>query len=201
MAGRSIENIFAVVNDTKSKIYSIFLFPLFFSTGKKSTIIPPLRFAGLSDIAIGSFVTIHSNCWIQALTRGESNTGSPKIIIKDYVSIGMDATISAVKQIVLEEYVFTARNVYISDHAHKYDDINIPISHQSVCGVSEVRIGAHTWLGQNSVVLPGVKIGRHCVIGANSVVNSDIPDYTVAVGAPAKIVKSYNRKIQRWVRV
>ncbi|MCE5284743.1 MAG: acyltransferase [Pelosinus sp.] len=121
--------------------------------------------------------------------------------MKDYASIGMNSTISAVKSIVIEEYVFTARNVYISDHGHKYDDVDIPISHQSVNGVAEVRIGAHTWLGQNSVVLPGVTIGRHCVIGANSVVNTDISDYSVAVGAPAKIVKRYNSKSQSWVRV
>jgi acetyltransferase-like isoleucine patch superfamily enzyme len=50
-------------------------------------------------------------------------------------------------------------------------------------------------------VLPGASIGVHCVIGANSVVLSDIPDYSVAVGSPARVVKMYNRSTKRWERV
>jgi acetyltransferase-like isoleucine patch superfamily enzyme len=197
---KSIENIFHVVKRIKAKIYSFFLLPCFFSTGKKCSIIPPLRFFGLSEISLGSCVTIHTNCWVQVL-KSDENINLPVIRINDHVGIGMNSTISAVKSIIIEEYVFTASNVYISDHAHKYDDINIPTSNQSVCNVADVRIGAHTWLGRNSVVLPGVTIGRHCVIGANSVVNTDIPDYSLAVGAPAKVVKRYNSKNQSWVRV
>jgi len=133
--------------------------------------------------------------------KSDENENLPVIRIKDHAAIGMNATISAVKSIVIEEHVFTARNVYISDHRHIYEDINVPISHQSIGNVSEVKIGAHTWLGQNSIVLPGVTIGRHCVIGANSVVNRDIPDYTIAAGVPAKILKRYNSETKSWVRV
>ena len=196
----SKENIINFFNDMNAWVYTKFLYHSFYAFGYKSMIIPPLRFCHLSNVEVGNDVTIHSNCWIQVL-KSDKNDNLPVIRIKDHVAIGMNATISAIKSIVIEEYVFTARNVYISDHAHKYDNINIPISQQSISGASEVKIGAHTWLGQNSVVLPGVTIGRHCVIGANSVVNRDIPDYSVAVGAPAKIVKKYNSKSQSWIRV
>lgn len=200
MAKSIIESTINFLYRIKPWIFTKILANSFYATGRKCSIIPPFRFGNLSNIEMGSYVTIHSNCWIQVL-KSDENKNLPVIRIKDHVGIGMDSTISAVKSIVIEEYVFTARNVYISDHAHKYDDINIPTSHQSVCSIAEVRIGAHTWLGQNSIVLPGVTIGRHCVIGANSVVNTDIPDYSVAVGAPAKVVKSYNSKSQSWVRV
>ena len=52
-----------------------------------------------------------------------------------------------------------------------------------------VRIGSGSWLGFGTVVLPGADIGEHVVIGANSVVTGVIPSYTVAAGAPARVIK------------
>ena len=52
-----------------------------------------------------------------------------------------------------------------------------------------LEIGDGTWLRANVVVVGEIKIGKHCVIGANSVVIKDIPDYSVAVVAPAKVKK------------
>lgn len=49
-------------------------------------------------------------------------------------------------------------------------------------------IGEGSWIGEN-VCVCGANIGKHCVIGANSVVTKDIPDYSVAVGCPARIIK------------
>ena len=53
-----------------------------------------------------------------------------------------------------------------------------------------VRIGDGTWIGTNVSIMPNVTIGRNCVIGANSVVTSDIPDFNVAAGAPARILRA-----------
>lgn len=53
----------------------------------------------------------------------------------------------------------------------------------------EVTIGDDCWIGGNVVILPGVAIGKGCTIGAGSVVTKDIPDYSVAIGSPAKVVK------------
>lgn len=50
-------------------------------------------------------------------------------------------------------------------------------------------------------VMPGVTIGRHCVIAAGSIVTKDIPDYCVAVGAPAKVVKKYNVETKKWEKI
>ncbi len=62
-----------------------------------------------------------------------------------------------------------------------------------------VSIGDHTFLGFGCVVLPGVCIGRHCVIGANSTVTRDVPDYSVAVGNPARIIRRYDHTTMQWV--
>jgi maltose O-acetyltransferase len=53
-----------------------------------------------------------------------------------------------------------------------------------------VRVGAGSWLGIGVAVLPGVTIGEGCVVGANAVVTSDLPDYSIAVGVPARILRN-----------
>jgi len=97
--------------------------------------------------------------------------------------------------------VLLARNVYIADHGHAFEDVNTPIMLQGIDHVGEVEIAKHSWLGQNVCVLPGVRIGQHCVIGANSVVTRDVPDFSVAVGAPARIVKRYDHESRRWEKL
>lgn len=62
-------------------------------------------------------------------------------------------------------------------------------------------IGDQTFIGMHAVILPGVLIGKHCVIGANSVVTDNIPDYSVAVGVPAKVIKKYNWKTGEWEKI
>jgi acetyltransferase-like isoleucine patch superfamily enzyme len=56
-----------------------------------------------------------------------------------------------------------------------------------------VSIGKHSWLGARVTVLDGVKIGAHAIIGAHSLVREDVPDWGVAVGAPAKVIRIRNR--------
>jgi serine acetyltransferase len=57
-----------------------------------------------------------------------------------------------------------------------------------------IHIGEDCWLGGNVIVLPGVTIGRGTTIGAGSVVSKDIPEFVVAVGNPAKVVKKLDVK-------
>jgi acetyltransferase-like isoleucine patch superfamily enzyme len=183
----------------RARAFTLLLRNSFYSVGDDTTIEPPLRFANLRGVALGRGVHINKYSWIMAY-RIDSGDNQPKLIIKDYAGIGMNATISAAKKIVIEEHVLLARNVYISDHGHEFADISKPITYQGIRKVAEVRIGAGTWIGQNAVVLSGATIGKHCVIGANSVVNSEIPDFSVAVGAPARIVAQYCKNKKEWIR-
>ena len=95
--------------------------------------------------------------------------------------------------------VWTGHHVYITDQNHGYEDITRPISLQTM-PERPVRIGDGSWLGFGSVVLPGADIGRHVVIGANSVVTGTIPDFSVAVGAPARVIRRYDPE-RGWVSV
>ena len=82
-----------------------------------------------------------------------------------------------------------ARGVYIADHSHAFADTARPVLEQGITGVAPVEIGDGAWLGENVVVGPGVRVGRGAVVGANSVVLADVPDFAVAVGAPARVVR------------
>ena len=186
--------------DARTKLFSLLIAPCFHSRGPKASIAPPLRFANLSLVQLGERVTIHSDCWIHVVAA-EMADGAPKIILRDRVCIGMGATISAVRRIELGENVFTARNVYISDHGHEFRGVDVPIADQGIGGIAEVSIGADTWIGQNAVILPGSRIGCHCVIGANTVVRGHVPDFCVAVGAPARVVRRFNPALNEWERV
>ena len=90
--------------------------------------------------------------------------------------------------------------VYISDNLHSYADLSKPIIEQPIKQLKKIRIGEGSWIGENVCVI-GASIGKHCTIGANSVVTHDIPDYSVAVGAPARVVKRYNEMTQKWEKI
>lgn len=92
--------------------------------------------------------------------------------------------------------VLLARNVYVADHAHAFEDTTRAVLDQGVTDVRPVEICDGAWLGQNVVICPGVRIGRGAVVGANSVVRDDVPDYAVAVGAPARVVREFGRVAQ-----
>ena len=84
--------------------------------------------------------------------------------------------------------VWTGHHIYVTDQNHGYEDLERPISVQQQ-PERPVSIGAGSWIGHGTVVLPGSRIGRHVVVGANSVVTGELPDYTVAVGSPARVVR------------
>ena len=85
--------------------------------------------------------------------------------------------ISAARSVRLGRDVLMARNVYISDHQHAFEDTTRPVLAQGVTRVAAVEIGDGAWLGENVVVGPGVTIGRGAVIGANAVVLESVPDH------------------------
>jgi acetyltransferase-like isoleucine patch superfamily enzyme len=192
-----MEQFLEMLVRAKARAYTLLVRSSFSKMGTDTVIVPPFRFHGLRHVQVGSGVIIHSGCWIQTITS-ETSGVSPLLVVRDNVNIGMNATISAARNITIEEHVLLGRNVFITDHGHEFRDISVPIDRQGITRTMDVCVGAETWIGQNAVILPGASIGRHCVIGANSVVNSVVPDYCVAAGTPAKVVKRYNPATSCW---
>ena len=122
------------------------------------------------------------------MVPGQEMVSDPVISVGDRCLIGKGSGIVGHLQITIGDDVWTGHHVYITDQNHGYADLERPISQQSM-PERPVRIGDGSWIGHGSVILPGADIGRHVVIGANSVVTGVIPDYTVAVGAPARVIR------------
>lgn len=160
-----------------------------------TTLEKQLRVTCKRNIFLAPYSTIKKYCWLAA----EPLTGADtcRLVINKGCSVGDFAHIYATKEIVLEKDVLLANFVYISDNVHGFENINLPIIKQQVIQRNTVRIGEGSWLGEHVCVI-GANIGKHCIIGANSVVTHDIPDYCVAVGAPARVIKRYNFETKQW---
>ncbi len=94
--------------------------------------------------------------------------------------------------VTLEDDVLISSHVSIPSGGkqHGIDKLDVPIREQS--GIwSRVTIGRDSWIGDRAVVLADV--GRHCVIGAGSVVTEPIPDFAIAVGVPARVIRYRNQ--------
>lgn len=115
--------------------------------------------------------------------------------------IGINSRISVAQNITFGESCLLGPNVYVADHDHSYKDINKPIKDQGAHCEGSITIGDGTWIGINAVIVGPIQIGKNCVIGANAVVTKDIPDYSVVVGVPAKIIKQYDLEKKEWIRV
>jgi acetyltransferase-like isoleucine patch superfamily enzyme len=154
--------------------------------------------AGPEYIYIGEDAGISSFCWLGVYPQKGLKT--PRLSIGDGTEIGNFSHITCVNRVEIGSKVLIADRVHISDNEHVFSDVAIPIVDQGVTSRGPVVIGDGSWIGENVNVL-SCKIGKHCVIGANSVVISDIPDFSVAVGLPARVVKQYNRNTGRWERI
>lgn len=124
---------------------------------------------------------------------------SGKIELGAGVEIGERSRISIARALSIGEKVLISPNVYITDCDHAYKDINVPVMEQGIVPKDNcVIIKENSYIGINSVIVGNVTIGKNCVVGANSVVTKSIPDYCVAVGTPAKVIKEYNFETERW---
>jgi len=150
-------------------------------------------------IHIGSGTMVNAGAALSAGWLPDQPDLPDRIIgIGDRCLIGTGSSIVGLLSIEIGDDVWTGRNVHITDMNHDYTDLDVPIGRQHQ-PQNPVSIGARSWLGHNVVVLPGARIGRHCVIGAGSVVRGDIPDFSVAVGVPARVVR-HHEPDRGWVR-
>lgn len=179
----------------KTNLYYKFLFG---GIGYNSAILAPLQLDGCKNIYIEESVLIAQRVWLAAVPLTKESTC--RLLIKKGCTIGHYNHIFATKEIIIGENVLTADKVYISDNIHSYEDVGTPIKYQKVVQKNCVSIGDGSWIGENVCII-GASVGRNCVIGANSVVTHDIPDYSVAVGSPAKVIKKYDFSSQKWINL
>jgi acetyltransferase-like isoleucine patch superfamily enzyme len=156
------------------------------------------------NVGIGPGSTLNAQCsypngWMR---HPEGNhieqTFISRIKIGDRVTATGGLQIVAFKEIIIEDDVMFASNILICDALHGYSKADIPYKYQGITSIEPIRIMRGCWIGQNVVVLPGVTIGEYSIIGANSVVTKNIPNQSIAVGAPARVIKRWNNRTEKW---
>lgn len=159
---------------------------------QKSTMIYNRR-----NIFIGNNVTIRANARIEPIKRWEEQAFNPQISIGDGTNIEQNCHITCCNKINIGKRVTITGYVCISDIEHEYENIEKGILQQPLI-VKETIIEDESFIGMGARIMPGVRIGKHCIIGSNCVVNKNIPDYSVVVGIPCKIIKRYNFNTHKW---
>ncbi len=124
------------------------------------------------------------------MIEGQEILSDPVVKIGDRCLIGRGSHIVGHWNIELGDDIQTGPYVYITDQNHSYVDPDEPIGSQ-IPTEAPVHIGSGSWLGANTVILPGTTIGEHVVVAAGAVVRGDVPDRCVVAGVPAKIVRRF----------
>ena len=185
--------------------------PKFRNNPKNVFIELPRRIIHPERICIGNNVSLGPGSFIIAMSHYPTNGMKPpdlelpaqkfdsKIIIGNNVTSTADLQIAAQSEIIIEDDVMFASNIHINDGMHGFENANVPYRYQPIFKISPILIKKGAWIGQNVVIMPGVTIGKLSIIGSNSVVTESIPDQCIAFGNPAKIIKSWDEKMHRWI--
>lgn len=176
-------------------LFTIWYTKLLKSCGKNSKIHYTTTFLSLDRISIGDNFDGGARLKLRAHKefRGKHN---PNLQIGNNFYVGSDCYISAVGNIIIGNDVTLASRVTIIDHSHgigDYSDIEIPVMQRKLGVKGDIIIEDNVWLCEGVVVLSGVRIGKNSIIGANAVVTKDIPANSIAVGIPAKVIKTIQR--------
>lgn len=154
--------------------------------GENSIVHRPASVFGSHQIAIGRNSVILAGCHLSVETTAWGRP-APVLSIGDRVGIRPYCMISASEGIRIEDDVIIGAFSSVIDSDHTFAQGRPNVMHNSVVS-QPIRIGRGTWLAERVAVLRGASIGRCCIVGANSVVRGELPDYAIAVGAPAKVV-------------
>lgn len=183
--------------------------PRFATEPRNLRIDRPRRIIGAKRIFIGDSVWLGPGSLLVAVTRYPTSPmgwsgREPRQIFDSRIMIGSGVVataglqVAAHREVIIEDDVLFATNVNITDGLHGHENPYEPYKYQEISHISPIVIKRGCWIGQNVVVLPGVTIGEFCIVGANSVVTESIPARSIAVGAPARVIKRWNESTREW---
>jgi acetyltransferase-like isoleucine patch superfamily enzyme len=138
-------------------------------------------------LQIGPGTLLEPGVWITAPGRARVRIGAGT-----FLNLGV--MVASQELVEIGDHCMLANGCFISDASHRYDDLQMPITWQGFESSGPTRIGDNCWLGANVVVTSGVSIGERCVIGANSVVTRDVEPFSLAAGAPARVIRAIERR-------
>jgi acetyltransferase-like isoleucine patch superfamily enzyme len=134
-------------------------------------------------LEIGAHTVLEPNVWITAPGEARIRIGAGS-----FLNIGV--MVAAMELVEIGDHCMLANGCFVTDANHRFEDPDQPVTYQGFTSKGPTRIGDNVWCGAHVIVTSGVTIGERCVIGANSVVTEDIPAFSIAAGAPARILRS-----------
>jgi len=134
-------------------------------------------------LEIGPNVLFEPGVWLTAPPPG-------KIRIGGGTFLNLNVMVAAFELVEIGQHCMFANGCFITDANHRFDDPQRPVPWQGFTSRGPTRVGDNVWCGANVVITSGVTVGERCVIGANSVVTESIPSFSIAVGAPAHVVRT-----------
>ena len=133
-------------------------------------------------LEVGAGALLEPDVWITA-------PGEARVRIGAGTFLNLGVMVAAERLVEIGDHCMLANGCFVSDSSHRYEDLELPITWQGFESKGPTRIGDNCWLGAHTVVTSGVTIGERCVVGANSVVTADIEPFSVAAGAPARVIR------------
>lgn len=175
--------------------YSLVLTKLFFRPAR--LVRRPIYIRGSKGLEFGAGFTTGYCCRVEVFGDDKK-----KLTIGKNCKLGDNVHIVASESVKIGDDCLFASNIFISDTSHggNEDSPLIPPDERPLTS-NPVSIGNCVWIGEGVAVLSGSKIGNGCIIGAHSVVKGEIPDYCIAVGSPARVVKKYNFENKTWEKI
>jgi acetyltransferase-like isoleucine patch superfamily enzyme len=155
-------------------------------------------------IEIGDNVVIDDGCCLDA--KGTDNRGitignrvfvgrntilsckNGDIVIEDDANLGFNCEIFSASRVRVGRSILMAAYTYLVGGDHLYDRVDIPVLQQGRTARG-IDVADHVWLGTHVVVTDGSRIGRDAIIGAGAVVVGEIPEFAIAAGIPAKVMR------------
>ena len=133
-------------------------------------------------LAVGANTLFEPHVWLTAPDAARIRIGSGTFL-------NIAVMVASLELVEIGDHCMFANGCFVTDSSHRFDDPDLPLTWQGFTSKGPTRIGDNVWCGANVVITSGVTVGERCVIGANSVVTADIPPFSVAAGAPARVVR------------
>jgi acetyltransferase-like isoleucine patch superfamily enzyme len=134
-------------------------------------------------LEVGEGTLLEPGVWITC-------PGDARIRIGSGTFLNMGVMVAAHDLVEIGDHCMFANGCFVTDGNHRFDDPEKPVPWQGFTTKGPTRVGDNVWCGANVVITSGVTVGERSVIGANSVVTEDVPPFSIAAGAPAKVLKS-----------
>jgi acetyltransferase-like isoleucine patch superfamily enzyme len=133
-------------------------------------------------LEVGAQVLLEPGVWLTAPAPARIRIGAGSFL-------NQGVMVAAAELVEIGEHCMLANGCFVTDADHRFDDPDKPVPWQGFVAKGPTRLGNNVWCGAGVVITGGVTIGERCVIGGNSVVTRDIPAFSVAAGAPARVLR------------